>query len=109
MDDDLNTPQAMAALFDLAREINRGKTARIDVTVAQDTLMRLMQVLGMMGDRQKSPIDTDIAVFVDLLVDTRSELRATGQYALADKLRDALIELGITIEDGADGTKWHAE
>ena len=109
MEDDLNTPRAMAALFDLAHEINRGKTARTDVSVAQDTLRQLVHVLGITVEHETSPIEADVAAFVDLLVDTRSELRAAGQYALADKLRDGLTGLGISLTDGADGTEWHAE
>jgi cysteinyl-tRNA synthetase len=108
MDDDLNTPQALAALFDLAHEINRGKTARIDVATAQDTLRQLTRVLGLAMEQESSPIEADSAAFVQLLVDTRSELRAAGQYALADGIRDRLAELGISLEDTADGTEWRA-
>jgi len=109
MDDDLNTPQALAALFDLAHEINRGKTARIDVATAQDTLRQLTRVLGLAMEQESSPIEADSAAFVQLLVDTRSELRAAGQYALADGIRDRLAELGISLEDTADGTEWRAD
>ena len=109
MDDDLNTPQALAALFDLAREINRGKTARVDVGTAQDTLRQLTQVLGLTMEQEKSPIEADVAAFVQLLVDTRSELRDAGHYALADGLRDRLAGLGISLEDSADGTEWQAD
>ena len=109
MDDDLNTPQALAALFDLAHEINRGKTARIDVGTAQETLRQLTRVLGLAMEPERSPIEADSAAFVQLLVDTRSELRAAGQYALADGIRDRLAELGISLEDTADGTEWRAD
>ena len=109
MDDDLNTPQALAALFDLAREINRGKTARIDVSAAQDTLKQLTELLGLTMHQERPSIEADVAAFVQLLVDTRSELRAAGQYALSDSIRDRLAGLGISLEDSADGTEWRAD
>lgn len=109
MDDDLNTPQALAAVFDLAREINRGKTARVDVSAAQDTLRQLTRILGLTMKQERSPIEADVAAFVQLLIDTRSELRAAGQYALADGIRDRLAGLGISLEDSADGTEWRAD
>jgi cysteinyl-tRNA synthetase len=108
MDDDLNTPQALAVLFDLAHEINRCKTARVDVIAAQDTLRQLAQVLGFTMEQGRPPVETDVAALVQLLVDTRSELRTAGQYALADSVRDRLAGLGISLEDTADGTEWRA-
>ena len=106
MDDDLNTPRALAAIFDLARQINRAREDGKSVSAAQRTLRDLTDVLGI--DVETTPDDAsgDIAPFVDLLVQTRADLRAARQYALADKIRDNLAELGVTLEDGGGGTEW---
>ena len=107
--DNLNTAGALAALFDLAHEINRGKTARVDVGAAQDTLRQLTQVLGLTMEYESSAIQAEVAGFVQLLVDTRTELRVAGQYALADGIRNRLAELGISLEDSASGTEWRTD
>jgi cysteinyl-tRNA synthetase len=105
MDDDLNTPRAVAALFELAREINRGRERAHDVGAAQDTLKELSGVLGLTLE-EPSARSADVAPFVQLLVDLRSELRGTRQFALADRVRDELASLGVSLEDGPEGTAW---
>ena len=106
MDDDLNTPRALAVLFDLAREINRGRERGADVTSAQDTLIQLAMVLGL--DLDEPPADTDAAAgpFIQLLVDLRSDLRASRQFDHADRIRDQLAQLGVVLEDNPGGTDW---
>jgi cysteinyl-tRNA synthetase len=104
MEDDLNTAQAIAALFDLSREINRGRDGGLDVREAQATLRELAGVLGLTLEAPK--VSGDAAPFVDLLVELRRELRAAKQYALADLVRDRLAELHIEVRDGAEGTAW---
>ena len=106
MDDDLNTPQAIAALFDLAREINRGREAGMYVSGAQDALRDLASVLGLSLEERRSSAGTDADVFVELLVETRSRLRSERNWALADSIRDRLEELGVVLEDSASGTQW---
>ena len=105
MDDDLNTPRAVAALFELAREINRGRERAHDVGAAQDTLKELSGVLGLTLE-EPSARSADVAPFVQLLVDLRSELRGTRQFVLADRVRDELAGLGVSLEDGPEGTAW---
>ena len=106
MDDDLNTPRALAAIFDLSRQINRAREDGKSVSAAQRTLRDIAGVLGIDVDAPPDDASGDIAPFVDLLVQTRSDLRAARQYALADKIRDNLAALGVTLEDGGDGTEW---
>ena len=106
MDDDLNTPRALAAVFDLSREINRASEQGKDVTASQDTLRELVGILGIDLESQSSDSDGDIAPFVDLLVNIRTELRGARQFALADRIRDELGELGVSIEDSSQGTEW---
>ena len=108
MDDDLNTPRAVAALFDLTREINRAGAQGGDTAEARALLRELCGVLGFTlaapaGSSQEA------APFIDLLVAIRSELRAAKQWQLSDKVRDGLLELGIEIKDGPEGTAWKAK
>ena len=104
MDDDFNTPRALAAMFDLAREINRGKDEGADVLGAQDTLRELSGVLGISLD--KTAETSGAGPFVQMLVNVRTELRAARQFDIADSIRDRLSELGVTIEDTPEGTEW---
>ena len=104
MDDDFNTPRALAAMFDLVREINRCKDEGADVSDAQDTLRELSGILGVtLDDTSES---SDAGPFVQLLVDVRTELRAARQFDIADSIRDRLSEMGVTIEDNPGGTDW---
>lgn len=106
MDDDLNTPRALAAIFDLAREINRGREERSDVSNAQAVLRELADVVGLRLAEPEGHTSADIAPFVDLLIEVRADLRQAGQYDLADKVRDQLGNLGVIIEDTSEGTQW---
>ncbi len=104
MDDDLNTSGALACLFDLAREINRARDDGRAVDEAQATLRELAAVLGLTLRERETAQGAD--AFIDLLVELRSDLRDEKQFALSDKVRDRLLELGITLEDVQGGTRW---
>ncbi|MDW8046636.1 MAG: DALR domain-containing protein, partial [Chloroflexota bacterium] len=105
MEDDLTTPRALAVLFELAREINRGRAEGRDTAAAQGLLRELAGVLGL--TLQEPPRRRqDAAPFIDLLVEVRSTLRAAKQYALADRIRSRLAELGIELHDTPEGTTW---
>ena len=105
MDDDLNTPRALASLFDLVREINRGRESGSNVSAAQDTLRELAGVLGLELDEPQVE-GAEAAPFIQTLVDVRTELRAARQFQLADSIRERLTELGVTLEDSVEGTTW---
>ena len=105
MDEDFNTAQAVAALFDLAREINRGREAGADIAPAQDTLHKLAEVLGLTL-KEEPPPELPARPFIELLVSTRSELRAKKEWQLADKVRSRLRDRGIILEDTPQGTVW---
>ena len=108
MDDDLNTPRALAALFDLAREINRAGDDGRGIGQAQDCLRRLGEVLGLTLQGQESA-ERDLMPaepFVRLLLDIRSQLRQAKQYELADRIRQGLDAQGVSLEDTPDGTHW---
>ena len=110
MDDDLNAPQALAALFDLAREINRAAGADGDVAEA---CLLLRELAGILGLRLVQPGTADGASdatpYIELLIETRGALRAEKQFAIADRLRERLSELGVALEDTPRGTEWRYE
>ena len=106
LDDDLGAPQALAVLFDLAREINRARDAQQPAGGAVATLTELGGVLGLRFT--PPPQRADVAPFIDLLLDVRSALRDLKQFALADEIRRKLGALGVAMEDSRDGTSWRA-
>jgi len=110
MDDDFNTAGALAALFDLVRAINTARDAGVGgapFAEAQATFRELTDVLGLTLTPQQ-PIIQPAAPFIDLLIEVRSELRKAKQFALADMVRNRLADLGITLEDTPQGTRWKA-
>ncbi len=105
MDDDFNTAQAVAALFDLARDINRLSDEGYNVAQGQQLLLELAGVLGLtLKLLEKPPLD--VQPFIDLLISTREQLRQASQFQLADDIRAKLGELGIALEDTPQGTVW---
>jgi cysteinyl-tRNA synthetase len=108
MDDDFNTPVALAALFDLARAINRELSERSDspeLRWAQAGMQDLALVLGLKL-QEPDVSELDSAPFIDLLVETREKLRKARQFELADEVRDRLSELDVVIEDSSEGSRW---
>jgi cysteinyl-tRNA synthetase len=108
MDDDFNTASALAVLFDLVRTINSARDAGVGgtpFTTAQDLLRDLG---GILGFQLKEAVGkaTEVAPFIDLLMDLRTRLRQAKQWQLADTVRDGLVGLGVTLEDTPQGTTW---
>jgi cysteinyl-tRNA synthetase len=116
MDDDFNTPRAIAVLFDLSREVNT--LLNSGVSVSQATLMEidgLYESLGgdalgirfadLSGGSQDDEGDM-VDGLVRLLIGMRQEARQAQDWAQADAIRDRLSEMGISLEDGAGGTRW---
>ena len=108
MDDDFNTPVAVAVLFDLARIANAASGE--DRRAAQSKLFELGgEVLGLPLQQSIAEAATaggDAAPFIELLLELRQELRKEKNFALADKVRDRLDELGVSVEDTPDGPVW---
>ncbi|HEY5624617.1 MAG TPA: cysteine--tRNA ligase [Gammaproteobacteria bacterium] len=109
--DDLNTPKALAALFDLARDANR-ETARDKRLEKANALRAGAGLLGLLqadpdawfvGSTSEGELD---ASAIDDLVARREALRAAKDFAAADEVRDRLEKAGIVIEDSADGPRW---
>ncbi len=108
MDEDLNTPRALAVLFDLARDMNRAGDEGQDITPAQDCLRRLGGILGLTFQETTSGGNDELAAkpFIELLLAPRDELRKAKQYEMADLIRYGLDQHGVVLEDTAQGTQW---
>jgi cysteinyl-tRNA synthetase len=107
MDDDFNSPLALAALHELVKAINTARdngAADDQLKPAQAKLRELTGVFGLQLQEKKSSGDMD--KFIKLLVEVRSEVRKQKLWALSDQIRDKLKALGVTIEDSKDGTNW---
>jgi cysteinyl-tRNA synthetase len=108
MNDDFNTPGALSSLFELVRSINQARDAGAsdtDLSLAQETLQEFAGVLGLRLSEKEAKSE-DVAPLVDLLISIRKDLRDAEQWALADRIRDGLSDLGILIEDSKSGTTW---
>ena len=109
MDDDLNTADAIASIFELVRDINTnvvGKTpskALVEGAIAM--FDELTGVLGLVYNRKSETLDSD----VEALIEARTNARKEKNWAEADRIRDQLKEMGIVLEDTAQGVKWHRE
>jgi cysteinyl-tRNA synthetase len=109
LEDDLNSAPGVAALFDLAHDINRAHDEGLETSEPQALLRDLAAILGLsLAVREEGDGALAAKPFVDLLVEIRRELRTSKQFALADMVRDRLNELGIVLEDTTRGTVWHS-
>jgi cysteinyl-tRNA synthetase len=114
MDDDFNTPQAIAVLFDLSHEVNamiaEGK-ADIKFLNETDSLFNDLggTILGIIQtDSTVSATNPELEDnLIQFIIDLRTEVRGQKLWSLSDKIRDGLAKLGIIIEDKKDGTSWH--
>ena len=110
MDDDFNTPQAVAALFDLAREINRAVEQGRGVDDAQAAMRELGgQVLGFTFVEPDVAVSDEMSARIQALVDQRQAHRAERRFADADAVRDELTALGVTLTDSPAGTEWRLQ
>jgi len=105
MDDDLNTPQALAEIFDFVRDANRfldrDSATKADARHFLAILMRTDCVLAVLEEEQKS-LDAEI----ESLIADRQEARKNRNWARADAIRDQLAAEGIVLEDTKDGVRW---
>lgn len=112
MDDDFNTPEAVAVLFEMAREVNRLREA--DLQAAATLAAKLRELAGLLGVLQLEPdaflqagaagkVD---AAQVEALIQARLEARTAKNWAESDRIRDELTAMGVVLEDGKGGTTW---
>lgn len=106
MDDDINTPEAVAVLFELANEINRSRS--------QELAQLLRALGGILGLLQRDPIvflqtgggDDLSAEEIEARIMARKAARKEKNFAEADRIRDELLAMGVVLEDGSGGTGW---
>jgi cysteinyl-tRNA synthetase len=112
MDDDINTPVALAAMFDLAREVNRVRKEDLQQAAALGAqLKKLGDILGILqqhpDDYLKGDDDSGLSdAEIDSLIVQRSDAKAAKNWGEADRIRDELQLLGVVLEDSAQGTTW---
>jgi len=112
MDDDFNTPQALAVFFEMSKELNVAKAANDDALATElaSTLVALGEIVGLLqlepaaflqGDN-----DNDEVAIIEALIVQRNQARIDKDWALADDARDKLNEMNIVLEDSAGKTTW---
>jgi len=113
--DDFNTAQAIGLLFDLVREANAysGRSeapSRIVLEAAHGVFQEYGRtILGIIPDEPAAEESSLVEPLLDLILNIRQDLRAGKNFALADKIRDSLQELGIVVEDTPRGPRWKIE
>jgi cysteinyl-tRNA synthetase len=119
MCDDFNTPEALAVLFDIARDANKAREGGDEPGAAAlaALLRELGAVLGLLGDDPEAylkgggaPAEGGLTdAQIDALITARNDARAARDWAEADRIRDELKDQGVVLEDGAGGTSWRRE
>ena len=107
MDDDFNSPLALAALHELVKAINTARdngATDAQLEPAQKTLRELTGVLGLQLKEKTGSSENESKVVA--LIAERAEARKQKQWARSDELRDQLKGMGVSIEDSKDGTTW---
>lgn len=104
MDDDMNTADALAALFEFSKHINSETNENSSKEFIKTVLDKLVGLSGVLGflEKQEELLDTDIQE----LIDQRQLARKEKNYSLSDEIRDKLSEQGIVLEDTPQGVKW---
>ncbi len=111
MDDDFNTPGALAVLFEIAREVNKLKTE--DMAKANGLAVRLKELAAVLGLLYQDPeaflqgdANNDEVAEIEALIKQRDEAKAEKNWAVADEVRDKLKAMNIVLEDTPNGTTW---
>lgn len=112
MDDDFNTPEALAAMFELVRNINRCKDEK-DFATAAKFGAELKKLGGVLGILQQDPekflragIKEDDKATIENLIAARNAARERKDWAEADRIRDQLLAMNVVLEDNKSGTIW---
>lgn len=114
MNDDFNTPDALAVLFQLARRINRlRETNRKQAQQDAECLQYLASLLGILQQEPEQFLklngqedSVDVLEKIKYLINARNKARATKNWQEADRIRDELLALNVVLEDTATGTEW---
>ena len=105
MEDDFNTADAIAAIFDLVKYTNTQTDENSSKEYLQsllDRLVKLADVLGLIVDKKEEVLDEEI----EKLIEERQAARKAKDFARADAIRDELLAKGIVLKDTREGVKW---
>jgi cysteinyl-tRNA synthetase len=113
MDDDFNTPKALAKVFELVTVINSLKDAQLNINEVSSRTLEMLtsfmstiifDIFGLKPDvsSDNGPVDS----LMNLIIDLRQQARSTKDWTTSDKIRDALNDANIIIKDGKEGTTW---
>ncbi len=105
MDDDFNTADAIAAIFELVKFINTntdGESSKAYLSALHEQIRELSDVCGLIVDQKEEMLDADI----EKLIEERQAARKAKDFARADAIRNELLEKGIVLEDTREGVKW---
>ena len=105
MDDDFNTADAIAAIFELVKYANSNVTAdntKAFINVVKDKIISLSDILGLIVEKEDEILDSDI----EKLIEERQTARKEKNFARADEIRNLLLEKGIVLKDTREGVKW---
>ncbi len=116
MDDDFNTPNALAKIFGLVSEIQKFENALQSINSISQTTFELLQqsmhalifdIFGLMNEGKAGDGSSDLVDgLMQMLIGFRKEARDNKEWAKSDQIRDALLEIGVQIKDGKEGTGW---
>ncbi len=110
LNDDFNTPLAIAALFDGVRIINSVNDGKDTITETDKTQLQTLFneiVFDVLGLKEENSGNTDkVSGLMNLILDLRKEVRTKKDFATSDKIRDELLKVGIQVKDGKDGVAW---
>ena len=118
MNDDFNTPMAMARIFELISKVNSFKGGQIALDqITADTFARLQStfadfvnnIFGLRDETGAADNNGTLDGLMQLIIDIRQSSRANKDWATSDKIRDTLKELKIQLKDGKEGTTWTVE
>ena len=105
MDDDFNTADAVSAIFELVKLANstaNEESSRAYAELLAETIEKLSDVLGIITERKAEVLDSE----VEELIAARQQARKEKNFALADEIRQKLLDMGIVLEDTREGVKW---
>ena len=105
MDDDFNTADAIAAIFELVKYANSNVTAentKAFINTVKEKIVSLADILGLVVEKEEEILDSDI----EKLIEERQAARKEKNFARADEIRNLLLEKGIVLKDTREGVKW---
>lgn len=112
MEDDFNTPVAIAVLFQLAKDINKVKDSDVNLAARLGSVLRqLGGVLGLLGQSPETVLQGSTAdvTTIQQLIDERLRAKAVRDWVKADQIRDELLAMGVVLEDSGNSTAWRME